>query len=221
MAAKKVKEQIGAELIRHMELKDRYYSVDNLLLDIFVITNPSTKRVKYDLILSTVVLEQLKIVLSIIDEDLKMKPEDIDLIDLFGDMDKETSRFIHDNCSLSYINFKRDYEELKKAKELDSKISEDERIKRIRELKKEIDSANAYIEMLGKGNFDVKGSYEVKIFNLERECSVIEETLNYKSYEEIQEEIYIFIYNRVVNLHNRVFDKIEFLDGELIKNHGK
>ena len=75
--------------------------------------------------------------------------------------------------------------------------------------------------MLGKGNFDVKGSYEVKIFNLERECSVIEETLNYKSYEEIQEEIYIFIYNRVVNLHNRVFDKIEFLEGELIKNHGK
>lgn len=221
MGAKKIKEQIGAELIREMELKDRYNSVDKLLLDIFVITNPSTKRVRYDLILATIVLEQLKVVLSIIDDDLKIKPEDIDLIDLFGDMDKETSRFIHDNYISSYMEFKKDYEKLKKAKELNSKISEVERINRIKELRQEIDFANRYIEMLGKGNLDIKSSYEFKLLNLERECNVIEETLNYKSHEEIQNELYIFIYNCIVSLHNRVFDKIEFLEGELIKNYGK
>ncbi|MFR2528091.1 MAG: hypothetical protein ACLS9F_10585 [Clostridium paraputrificum] len=185
MAVKKIKEQTGAELIRYMELKDRFNSVNNFIQDISVITNPSTKRAERDLILATIVLDSLKSVQDIVDEDINITAEDIDIMDLFGDKNKEISRHIYQNFISPYVMLKKDYERLNKAKELDSKISEVERRKRIQEIKNEIKVANKYIEMFGKGNSNIKSSYELKILNLEKECRAIEETLNYKSYEQI------------------------------------
>ena len=101
---------------------------------------------------------------------------------------------------------------MNKAKELDSKISEIERRKRIKEIKEEIKFNNTYIEMLGKENISVRNSYELKILNLEKECMAIEETLNYKSYKEIQNEVYLLAYNSIIDLYNKVFDKVEYLE---------
>ena len=64
-----------------------------------------------------------------------------------------------------------DYDKLQKSKELNSKIPESLRRKRLKELKEEITVTNTYIEMLGKSNSTIRNSYELKIFNLEKEVS--------------------------------------------------
>ena len=83
----------------------------------------------------------------------------------------------------------------------------------VKELKEEITVTNTYIEMLGKSNSTIRNSYELKIFNLEKECAAIEETFNYKSYREIQEKAYLSIRNSIISLQNKVLEKINYLEG--------
>ncbi len=214
MGIKKTKEKIGAELIKDMELKDRINSVENLLIDTFSITNPSLRhKAELNPILSTILLDQLKVIIDIIDEDPNIKIEDINLEDLFTNSNEEISKLIHNKFPSLYAQLKVDYDKLQKSKELNSKIPESLRRKRLKELKEEITVTNTYIEMLGKSNSTIRNSYELKIFNLEKECAAIEETFNYKSYREIQEKAYLSIRNSIISLQNKVLEKINYLEG--------
>lgn len=206
------------EILKSKTITEKYDVIESFLLSTFSVTNQGTiEMAKRNPIMATIVLEELRKIESIISKDIdSIKIEDIDVIDITTDRSSELSQFIHNFTILTngyaYKSLCEDLKIYDKAQKLEKIFPLEKRKARLQELGKEIDKNKDMIEAISEVDEFLSKSYQAKLYDLEKEYRVIEETIYFKDISEITAETYLKCITKLRNIKERVLEKIDFLE---------
>lgn len=214
----KTEELTVATILREKNLEEKYRTIDVFLNSIFSITNTALPQVaKQSEIMSMIVLRELKELVAVVEEDIKgISIKEIDVNDIVGAKESEVSRLVYSLlCGYPYTGICNDYKAFKKYEQLNEVFSLEERQAKVEQLKAEIDRVQKSIETMMEIDSVLAKSYISKKANLEREYNALQETLYYKSLEEIRLHTYGSLIYRLENFKEVIGNRIEFLEGVL------
>ena len=207
------------DILKGKNLIGKYDAIEAFLFSTFNVTNSALPEItKANPIMRAIVLEQLKEIYSIVEKDMDViKLNDIDVIDITTDREKEMSRFIyHSLLKTNAYDFKSINDDTRcylKAQKLEKAYPIEKRRERLEELQVEIERTTDMVSSISEIDSTLAKSYSKKLSELQREYQAIEETIYFKDITVIRTEAYARVMARMNAIKGRIVEKIEFLEG--------
>ncbi|MDM0859536.1 hypothetical protein ACV3SO_13805 [Clostridium perfringens] len=206
------------KFLKSVSLKERYDFIERFIVSVTNVTNEGMPQVaERNPILSNIVLRELNIIDKVIEADKKnIKLEDINIEDIAITRNSELSEsinlFLITKDQYKYQELKEAFEKYKKMKELEKISSLEERKNKLKSLENEIDNLNNIMLASSEVEKDISYFYFDTLKTKKKEYEALKKLVFFKSIEEINEEIYNKMIYILEVLHERIKNKIKFLE---------
>lgn len=206
------------KFLKSVSLKERYDFIERFIVSVTNVTNEGMPQVAArNPILSNIVLRELNIIDKVVEDDKKnIKLEDINIEDIAITRNSELSEsinlFLITKDQYKYQELKEAFEKCKKMKKLEKISSLEERKNKLKSLENEIDNLNNIMVASSEVEKDISYFYFDTLKTKKKEYEALKKLVFFKSIEEINEEIYNKMIYILDVLHERIKNKIKFLE---------
>ncbi|EOU1463632.1 hypothetical protein [Clostridium perfringens] len=209
---------ISQKVFNNVNLKKKYDVINSFLDSTFKVTNEALPSMaKYNPIMSELVLKELRIIdITIQNDREKISKECIDILDILTNRISEVSYFIYNliihRNPYEYKSLENDFKVYQNVQALEKTFPLEKRKKIMKDLENEINKVNDIISAISEVDNSVNRTYSNKLLELQNEYESIKRTVIFKSLEEIRDDIYNKLVFNLDSIHERVRNKIVFLE---------